>query len=1397
VAIIVNNVKLLWKGIDHMPRKNRFLNSFLSVILIFSITLTNVGVALADEGPTPEPALTAEPTQPPVEPTEPPVQSTVEPTEPPVIPTESPVVATQIATEAPVVEENPEPVDQAPITQLLSQAPENTELVVLDENGQALSLTSQEALDTILDTDPMWCPAGVLPGGVGCTTNFLTIGALITDMVSNTTTYDENGIIYFTLDPGAGSFSLTTSSLGSTDFNTLNDFNLTLQGGWNGSNGAAATFTGQTNFAANATLTIGTLVNPWIGNITLNNFSFSDISSSNAVTVYTTTGNITLDNVGVAQQTGDFNTALLNSTSGNIFVQNGSIFDGNNLAPPVGNGQGSGFSATTVTGSITISDTTFQESRESGSNTYDGATLSAPIVTLTNVIAQNNDGDGITINNVNVVTLNNVTAINNGTDNSSTGLSGNDGSGIFVNGNAGSNVFINGGTFSDNQEYGVEVASPANTTIYIQSNPTCTGNDSNAAPTSSCYNDTTIFDNTAPVITPSISGAAGSNGWYTSNVTVSWTVTDGESGIKTSTGCTPSSLTSGTTGKTLTCSATNNVGLSSSVSVTIKIDKTNPMIAFVNSTPSPNVNGWNNSDVTVNWSCTDGLSGPASASVSQTISTEGANQSATGTCLDMAGNSASNLQSGFNIDKTAPILGLPANMTVEATSSAGAIVNYSASASDNLDAAPTLNCVPPSGSLFVIGTTMVNCTATDHADNIGFGNFNVTVQDTSGPVIDAHVDITAEATSNLGAVVTYTSPAALDAIDGPVSVSCSPSSGENYSLGDTTVTCTAMDTNGNLATPTTFVIHVVDTSGPVIAAHGDIIVEATSASGATANYTSPATSDAIDGPGIASCTPASGTTFALGNTDVTCTATDAHNNAAIPTVFVVHVVDTTAPVIAAHSDVTVEATSASGAVVTYTSPTASDIVDGSVSVSCSPVSGATFALGNTTVTCNAIDTNGNQAIATTFVVHVVDTTAPVIDPHADVNVVATSLAGALVNYTSPATHDIVYGDGIATCTPASGGTFPVGNTTVTCTATDQNGNQATPTSFTVHVIDTAAPVIDGHLDETMEATSAAGAIGTYTSPATSDVVDGAGVATCSPLSGTFFAFGNTTVTCNATDSNGNNATPTSFVVHVVDTTAPVIAAHADVTVTTNNTLGAIVTYSSPATSDAVDGPGTASCSPTSGKFFPVGDTLVTCNATDAHGNAAQPITFNVHVEYQAVVITPTPVPSTPPTPGIDLSVPVTGGLLDLDCLTIVDSFGIKVTFHNLCDYQAAIADVQADTLPSPLPSEYSFVQGLNVLVLFEQQVAKDLPAGAGVQLDFPIPANAQDHFAVLLWDDQDGDGKGEWLDVTQLIKDQELSKVLSADPNDELYELVPTKTLETFYRVVTTEKTGTFVLVKK
>ncbi len=73
--------------------------------------------------------------------------------------------------------------------------------------------------------------------------------------------------------------------------------------------------------------------------------------------------------------------------------------------------------------------------------------------------------------------------------------------------------------------------------------------------------------------------------------------------------------------------------------------------------------------------------------------------------------------------------------------------------------------------------------------------------------------------------------------------------------------------------------------------------------------------------------------------------------------------DTTPPVIDAHAGVTAEATGPNGATVTYTNPTALDGVDGPVAVSCAPVSGTLFHLGSTTVTCQASDKAGNQAMS--------------------------------------------------------------------------------------------------------------------------------------------------------------------------------------------------------------------------------------------------------------------------------------------------------------------------------------------------------------------------------------------------------------------------------------------------
>jgi hypothetical protein len=181
---------------------------------------------------------------------------------------------------------------------------------------------------------------------------------------------------------------------------------------------------------------------------------------------------------------------------------------------------------------------------------------------------------------------------------------------------------------------------------------------------------------------------------------------------------------------------------------------------------------------------------------------------------------------------------------------------------------------------------------------------------------------------------------------------------------------------------------------------------------------------------------------------VNCTATDHQGNTNGGS-FTVTVVDTTAPVLGSVSNKTAEATSAAGAAVTYTKPSATDLVDGQVSVSCSPASGSIFALGTTTVTCSATDSHHNSA-STTFGVTVQDTTAPGVTVPADITVVATSAGGAKVTYSASAS-DSVNGALSPTCAPASGSLFGAGTTIVTCSATDTHGNTGS-SSFTVKVV---------------------------------------------------------------------------------------------------------------------------------------------------------------------------------------------------------------------------------------------------------------------------------------------------------------------------------------------------------
>jgi hypothetical protein len=167
-------------------------------------------------------------------------------------------------------------------------------------------------------------------------------------------------------------------------------------------------------------------------------------------------------------------------------------------------------------------------------------------------------------------------------------------------------------------------------------------------------------------------------------------------------------------------------------------------------------------------------------------------------------------------------------------------------------------------------------------------------------------------------------------------------------------------------------------------------------------------------------------------------------------------------------------------------------------------------------------------------------------------------------------------------------------------------------TFRVDVVGNTPPTLHLPGDQLVEATSAAGATVSWSATATDAEDANPPAVTCTPASGSTFALGIKTVSCSAKDSGGLTAKG-SFLVTVEDTTAPVLASHADVDVTTGDPAGAAVDIGSPVVSEAVDPHPTVSCSPASG-LFPVGTTGVTCTARDASGNEGS-MSFLVTVHY--------------------------------------------------------------------------------------------------------------------------------------------------------------------------------------
>lgn len=248
----------------------------------------------------------------------------------------------------------------------------------------------------------------------------------------------------------------------------------------------------------------------------------------------------------------------------------------------------------------------------------------------------------------------------------------------------------------------------------------------------------------------------------------------------------------------------------------------------------------------------------------------------------------------------------------------------------------------------------------------------------------------------------------------------------------------------------------------------------------------------------------SGGVFPIGETEVTCTATNDYGNTSPAQIFNVQVNDVSKPVLSnQHAGLTLETSSSEGAVVSeeispfdvsdYTATTtACTRDDTNAALGSAPY---TFPKGTTTISCTATDAYANSETSS-FTVLVEDKTSPVLTapahPVDQPQIVEADGASTSVAYTVSATDD--YGAEVSCSVNTEGASagltsasLPLGLSTITCTATDPSGNEASA-SFHVQVRDSLKPVLAAVLqaDITAEATGASGKSVAFTAPSATD-----------------------------------------------------------------------------------------------------------------------------------------------------------------------------------------------------------------------------------------------------------------------------------------------------------------------
>jgi hypothetical protein len=262
-------------------------------------------------------------------------------------------------------------------------------------------------------------------------------------------------------------------------------------------------------------------------------------------------------------------------------------------------------------------------------------------------------------------------------------------------------------------------------------------------PTASASKTYTIVDPSAPTVDYTLDPASpdGDDGWYTGDVSLTWHVADVDSPLSlAATGCAAQTVTTDQAETGYTCSATS-AGGATHKTVTIKRDATAPEVAYGGLVSGDEGdNGWYTSPVTVRFTATDGLSGPATAGQNVTTESDGPAVTVDSPVFrDAAGNESAAGEAhspAFKIDTQAP--NAPTVSVDPAPNAAGwndteVVVHFTA----NGDNGPSgvAGCSHDAEVTAETGGQTVTGTCTDNAGNVG-PEASVTVKlDETGPVV--------------------------------------------------------------------------------------------------------------------------------------------------------------------------------------------------------------------------------------------------------------------------------------------------------------------------------------------------------------------------------------------------------------------------------------------------------------------------------------------------------------------------------------------------------------------------------------------------------------------------------------------------------------------------------------